>query len=396
MSLSSVLQVNVRLSEGGAAQVARTLYEELPALGVDSAFAYGYGRHGLASPLEAEYGAVRMTTAPVAAANRIAYSLIGRETRLRSPRLWSNWRDAVAASDVVHLHAMHSHIVDTDVLIDAIIAEKKPVVWTMHDWWLLTGRCAQPGDCSRWLSGCGACPDLAAYPPSRIDHSARRWPERRNQLDRLRDAVPTTVVAVSKFLQEEFEAGGIEDVRVILNSVDPAFWQAVSTARPLSAGDESRTLFMSRDLRDTRKVDWPFLRAVARIPGQTLTIMGDHPPQSVDGAEWTGAVSDRAELARVMAKHERLVFTSQIDTSSLTMIEAITAGMEIFAVDSQAARELAGHPTVQVFPDTAELLSTLREVVGVTRIQEPAAAARTFAPARMTADYLSTYEKLAT
>ncbi|RII87986.1 colanic acid biosynthesis glycosyltransferase WcaC, partial [Clavibacter michiganensis subsp. insidiosus] len=41
-----VLHLSVRLGEGGAAGVARTLMHELGELGVDGSFAYGYGPGG--------------------------------------------------------------------------------------------------------------------------------------------------------------------------------------------------------------------------------------------------------------------------------------------------------------------------------------------------------------
>ena len=50
-----VTHVNVRLSEGGAAMVARTLVDALPKFGVDTEFVYGYGPSGRKSPLEEQY-----------------------------------------------------------------------------------------------------------------------------------------------------------------------------------------------------------------------------------------------------------------------------------------------------------------------------------------------------
>lgn len=62
------------------------------------------------------------------------------------------------AADVIHLQIVHDGTLDLKS-IERIIAEK-PVVWTWHDPWPMTGHCIYPMDCGRWQKGCGQCPDL--------------------------------------------------------------------------------------------------------------------------------------------------------------------------------------------------------------------------------------------
>ena len=112
MTLKQVLQVNIRLSEGGAAGVARTLADGLRSLGISSPFAYGYGNRGGPSAMEGDYGGIKVTPAVIAAANRWSYSIAGRETPFRGPG-WGNLLTAMDQSDVVHLHAIHSYFAST-------------------------------------------------------------------------------------------------------------------------------------------------------------------------------------------------------------------------------------------------------------------------------------------
>ena len=142
--LRSVLQVSVRLSEGGAAGVARNLSRELEARGVLSPIAYGYSVGGRRSPMEEAYTTVRITPAAVAAANRLAFPVLGDETPLKGHRSWSGFREAVRRADVVHFHAVHSHVGRVADLAAVVRDLKRPLVWTMHDQWHFTGRCAQP------------------------------------------------------------------------------------------------------------------------------------------------------------------------------------------------------------------------------------------------------------
>lgn len=409
-TISNVLQVNIRLSEGGAAGVARTLADELRRVGIASPFAYGYGTRGGSSPLEVEYDGVRVTPGAIAAVNRLSYSTLGKETALYSPRMWSTFARAIQQSDVVHLHAIHSYFTSADRLIDEVIAAGKPVTWTLHDQWIMTGRCAQPGSCRLWESGCQKCPDLNAYPPARFDHAAARWKERYASVARLQDAVPTAIVACADWLAEEAERAGIRNVSVVKNSVDRGFWDAVGAGpgtAPTDAGPGAtvpaarvpaatgpRNLFMCRDLRDPNKVDWDVLARVAALPGQGMTIVGDNPEQLPPLARHIPAITDRAELAAVLGGHDRLIFTSQVDYFPLTIAEALTAGMRVFAIDSQAAREFRTHPGLRLFASSDELVAALALDSRLVPATTDAARDPFFAPERMANEYLGVYESL--
>jgi len=70
--------------------------------------------------------------------------------------LW-RCRAEYAAADVVHLHNLHGDYLS--LLALPLWGRDKPLVWTLHDAWPLTGNCAYPRDCPRWRAGCGRCPN---------------------------------------------------------------------------------------------------------------------------------------------------------------------------------------------------------------------------------------------
>jgi putative colanic acid biosynthesis glycosyltransferase len=389
--MRKVLQVNIRLSEGGAAGVARTLADELRRLDIDSPFAYGYGKGGGPSPLETEYSGVRVTPRPIAALNRLSYAVLGKETDLASPKLWSRLRSEIRTSDVIHLHAIHSYFASTEMLFDALIAAGKPVVWTLHDQWIMTGRCAQPGTCRRWETGCKACPDLAAYPPAVMDHAAQRWPQRNRAVRKLQENLPTAIVACADWLGDEAHKAGLQNVRVIKNSVDRAFWEA-TTDRPSIATNTVKNLFMCRDLRDKLKVDWSLLGSISQIKGQSLTVIGDNAEELPPNVAHHEAIMDRRRLGEIMASHTRLIFTSRVDYFPLTIAEALTAGLDVLALNSQAAREFSSHPRVRIASDEGELLAMAKDTPSPTN--QTVSQRAFFDPQRMTQQYLDLYKSL--
>lgn len=72
-------------------------------------------------------------------------------------------------ADVVHMHLIHTGYFNLAAL--PLLSRLKPVVWTLHDPWALTGHCIHPYDCDRWQEECGSCPNLAAAFAMRRDHT---------------------------------------------------------------------------------------------------------------------------------------------------------------------------------------------------------------------------------
>ncbi|WP_412162162.1 glycosyltransferase [Curtobacterium flaccumfaciens] len=392
--MTEVLQINVRLSEGGAAGVARTLHDGLRARGIGARFAYGYAKGGGPSPLETEYEALRLASAPRAALNLAAHQFVGTElvNPARSQR--ASLLREVRKSDVVHLHAIHSYMMPPLDLLALIADEGKPIVWTMHDQWVMTGRCAQPGTCRGWEGGCDPCPFLSAYPPAKIDRAASMFVARRTAMDEVRATVPLKMVACASWLADEMEAGGFSDVSTITNSVDPQFWSLAQEQAPGDQVDgQARFLFMCRDLRDRAKVDWDLLEEIARIAPGRLTIVGDNAPSPIANALMLGAITERAEMYRLMREHTHLVFSSAVDYYPLTIVEALTAGMSVVAADSRAAREFGWSKNVTIVGERSRWAEAIDSAVPLSPIS-PAEVTH-FSPDRMIDDYVGLYESLA-
>ena len=61
-------------------------------------------------------------------------------------------------ADVVHLHLIHNDAFFS-ILSLPRMSHLKPIVWTIHDMWAMTGMCIYSFECEKWLSGCnGQCP----------------------------------------------------------------------------------------------------------------------------------------------------------------------------------------------------------------------------------------------
>ncbi|MDD4921475.1 MAG: glycosyltransferase family 4 protein [Bacteroidales bacterium] len=62
----------------------------------------------------------------------------------------------VQEADVIHLHWVNQGFLSLQE-IGNLVKLGKPVIWTMHDMWPMTGICHHSGDCDRFKVGCGEC-----------------------------------------------------------------------------------------------------------------------------------------------------------------------------------------------------------------------------------------------
>ncbi len=61
-------------------------------------------------------------------------------------------------ADIIHFHWINGGFVN----IKHLSGIKKPVVWTLRDMWPVTGGCHVAMGCTKYTSGCGACPQLGS------------------------------------------------------------------------------------------------------------------------------------------------------------------------------------------------------------------------------------------
>lgn len=100
--------------------------------------------------------------------------------------------------------------------IRRLAALGKPIIWTMHDMWNITGICHHARECRGYISSCGSCQFLGGTSPRDLSH--KLWKKKQ----RLYNDIPITFVAVSNWLascaaKSSLLAG--RDLRVIPNAV---------------------------------------------------------------------------------------------------------------------------------------------------------------------------------
>jgi len=120
------------------------------------------------------------------------------------------------SADVVHFHITHGGYINQWFI--AKVAQYKPVVWTLHDMWAITGRCAHPNDCEKWKTGCGHCQYENYYPSTLIDTSSFLWNIKKNIYKKIK----INIVAPSVWLYNKLPDSILKHCNsfIIRNAVD--------------------------------------------------------------------------------------------------------------------------------------------------------------------------------
>jgi len=388
-----ILQVNVRLSEGGAAQVARTLEIELEKLGHTTSFLYGYGKNGYKSKLHNPEKHFKFTSKLSAAINLIIFRIFGREIAIAPWLTKIRLQKILRKFDIIHLHVIHSYFLEYKILFDSIEKSGLPVVWTMHDQWIVTGRCALPGTCQLWRTGCKKCPDKKAYPPALIDHAARNFYLKKNTLLSTLTRDNFQLVSCASWLERNIKLAGFKNVVTVKNSVDSEFQIEMNKSE---LKPENSNLFICRDLRDRNKVDWDLLRQISEIPNQSLTIVGDNSPADLPKANFLPSTSDRSLIVSYYKSHKRLIFTSLVDAYPLTIMEALACGMDVYALKSFAAQEFEKHQNCFLFESPREMFEALVESIEIQVDLKASSGDELFdfTPKRMALEYEEIYKAI--
>jgi putative colanic acid biosynthesis glycosyltransferase len=379
--------------------VARQLHTSLLREGHTSHILYGYGPKGGPSPIERETAASRrLMSRPRAVANLIVHKAMGVDVLRPSNASRRALSTLMEAVDVVHLHAIHSYFLPYRWFLAELVRSAKPIVWTMHDSWAVTGRCAIPGTCTKWVKGCGTCPSRRAYPAALLDLTRREAIGKQEAIRSLKDQL--LLVACSIWMADRVSRVFPDlKMEVITNGVDPVFELAADRIKPESIRDRGRPrlLVVGEDLSDPVKQDLHMLSQLAQRGDVTISLVGSHPPALHRSIQAHGPVRDRNRLADFYSDADALLFTSRVDNFPLAVAEALRMGTPALCLESPGTREVLSMVTATPHATPERLMQAVSDrdwfrgyaVSSGTRLR--AAAKIAYSSERMFRRYLDVY-----
>jgi glycosyltransferase involved in cell wall biosynthesis len=158
-------------------------------------------------------------------------------------------------ADIIHLHWINQGMLSLKG-IRKIVESGKPIVWTMHDMWNMTGICHYAGDCDHFVaSGCKDCPIIPGL-PGLFPSSERVFKKK----ERLYASSQISFVACSKWLEKKARGSKLLSAMSLTNIPNPIDTKIFAPAEASSIRqkhhlptDRKLLLFGSMKVIDKRK-----------------------------------------------------------------------------------------------------------------------------------------------
>lgn len=313
--------------------------------------------------------------------------------------------------DVIHLHNIHGHYINIEMLFNYISSHNIPVVWTFHDCWPFTGHCAHFTDvgCEKWKTGCHDCQLQRSYPRSMLfDRSKQNWHDKRSLF---LSAPNMKIVTVSNWLKQLVEQSFFknESIQTIYNWVDcDVFYpreNAEIVKKKLGLEGKSVVLAVASTWTPRKGIDDIIKLSYMMRADMSIVLVG-----AISGYELpkniisVGAIKDEYTLADYYTMADCFINPSYQETFGLTTAEAMACGTPAVVYRVSACPEVVGDNeqigmAVSV-GQVDELYDAIIELISDEEPEKQEKSARewalqSFCQTRRIGEYVALYKSLA-
>lgn len=256
------------------------------------------------------------------------------------------------------------------------------VITFLHDAYLYTGRCAYPGACQLYLTGCDAtCPTADEYPrlPPALIRSA--WQTRR---DLFGGPHGLEVVANSQWSKRMFQTAlpaGLHVATVYLGADDQVFRPGDKFAARNNLGlpaDKPIVLCAAVNFQEPRKGARHLKTIIAALQDEVTFAAFGHNTTDIPGLVGLGYHHGAAQLAQCYQAADLFLGTATEEAFGQTLMEAQLCGLPVITFDTGGVGEIVQHErTGRLVPngDDQAAITVLRATLADSAFREAASMA---------------------
>ncbi len=269
--------------------------------------------------------------------------------------------------DIVHLHNIHGHDCDLEMLFRYFKKKKQRLIWTFHDCWAFTAYCPHFTmiGCDRWKQGCSKCPQLHEY-SFLFDNSASIYQKKKELFSNLDLTIVTPSKWLAKLVKESFLWN--YPVIVINNGIDLGLFKPTESSfreKHNISPNQKIILGVSFDWGIRKGLDIFIELAKVLDPLQYQIVMvGTN--DSIDKKLPSEIVSihrtyNQEELAGIYTTSDLLVNPTREDNYPTVNIESIACGTPVLTFNTGGSPEILDDKTGKVLD--SEDMNLLKEAI---------------------------------
>lgn len=273
-------------------------------------------------------------------------------------------------SDIVHMHLIHNYMFNLNLL--PIMSKLKPIVWSMHDPWLISGHCVHHFDCNKWQTGCGDCQYLDIRFPISNDNTALTFEIKRDIIERSN----ISFIAPSLWIKRLLELSPIckdKDIYYIPFGVNQNIFRPEdntdSIKMQLGIDNDSIVLMCRADTNiykgfDIIKKALTNIKTDKKITLITTVTTGliDELKNNIKVIEFDWIKSD-IFLSQLYQVCDIFLMPSRQETFGMMAIEAMSCGKMVLALKGTALEDVIDAPNCGIVCDENEYADTLYNLI---------------------------------
>ncbi len=305
--------------------------------------------------------------------------------------------------DVVHLHNIHGHNCNLDLLFSYLKEKQKNIIWTFHDCWAFTGSCTYFSfvKCDKWKTKCEKCPKAHEFSWF-FDTSTKLYQKKKQLFEDCKLTVVTPSVWLSELVQLSFLKN--YPVEVINNGIDTSIFKPTKSdfRKKYNIKDDEKIVLGVGFEWGLRKGLDVFIKLSGILPSSyRIVLVGTNDSidkQLPDSIVSIHRTNNQKELAEIYSIADVFVNPTREDNYPTVNMEAIACGTPVVTFDNGGSPEMIDESCGIVVPpeNMDELVDAIKRVVTGDDYTQEACLNKSlqFNQTKCFAKYLELYRKI--
>lgn len=278
--------------------------------------------------------------------------------------------------DVIHLHNIHGYYLNYPLFFDFLSSFKKPVFWTFHDFWPITGHCSYFSDvnCDKWKTECFSCPKLSYYPSSiYYDNSRKNYQIKKEYFNKIENL---HIIAISKWSESLIKQSFLKSSKVncISNAIDSNTFNIVDANEKLireKYGLNTKKILIALATTWGKRKGFDDYIKLSNIIDENHQIVlvglsgkqAENLPENISAIKRTDSITDLVSLYNISEISMNLSYQ---ETFGLTTVEGMMCGLPAIVYNATASPELVNEE-VGIIVEPGDIKGVARAIL---KIQE--------------------------
>lgn len=333
-----IVQINATCGTGSIGKICLEVSKHLTKKGIENYILYSFGHSDY--PLAINYCNEHIRK--LQSLYEKVSGMYGFGARFTTGRLLKQLEEI--NPDIVHIHNIHSHDCDVEMLFNYLNRHHIRVYWTFHDCWAFTGYCPyfDMAECNKWKTGCDKCKIFRQFSLI-FDRSQILYDKKKKALLN----ADLTIITPSQWLSKLVKASFLKDkdVRVINNGIDLSeFKPTQSNIRQRLKCKDKFVVLGVANVWETRKGLDVFIK-LANDLGDSYQIILVGTSKEIDKILPQNIVSihkteNQKQLAELYTASDLFVIPTLEDNFPTVNIEALACGTPVLTYDTGGSAEI--------------------------------------------------------